>query len=189
MNISLWTRFMNMHRSVQSKVVRKKHPAIHYYEKMLYVEYAAEVRWDHLLHGRASNVVRTGRSVNGNWPKLTPYRSETSWPIKTKPNTIPRLTMEHWMNIGLTHSCVLGKCWKTVTDPLHFLLRVQRKFANIVPPSFLIQSTNYWYKHFLNAELAQPTYWYLVQLLPHLCVNLSRMLVQGPCHATLTFAM
>jgi hypothetical protein len=31
----------------------------------------------HLLHGSASNVVRTGRSVNGNRPKLTPYRSET----------------------------------------------------------------------------------------------------------------
>jgi hypothetical protein len=31
----------------------------------------------HLLHGSASNVVRTGRSVNGNRPKLTPYGSET----------------------------------------------------------------------------------------------------------------
>jgi hypothetical protein len=31
----------------------------------------------HLLHGSASNVVRTVRSVNGNKPKLTPYRSET----------------------------------------------------------------------------------------------------------------
>jgi hypothetical protein len=31
----------------------------------------------HLLHGSASNVVRTGRSVNGNRPKLIPWRSET----------------------------------------------------------------------------------------------------------------
>jgi hypothetical protein len=31
------------------------------------------VSWKyHLLHGSASNVVRTGRSVNGNRPKLTP---------------------------------------------------------------------------------------------------------------------
>jgi hypothetical protein len=37
------------------------------------------VRFDHLLHGSASNVVRTGRSVNGNRPKLTPSRSETPW--------------------------------------------------------------------------------------------------------------
>jgi hypothetical protein len=42
----------------------------------------------HLLDCSASNVVRTGRSVNGNRPKLTPCRSETSWPIKTKLNTI-----------------------------------------------------------------------------------------------------
>jgi hypothetical protein len=42
----------------------------------------------HLLHDSASNVVRTGRSVNGNRPKLTPCRSETPLPIKTKLNTI-----------------------------------------------------------------------------------------------------
>ena len=42
----------------------------------------------HLLHGSASKVVRTGRSVNGNRPKWTPYRSETPSPIKTKLNTI-----------------------------------------------------------------------------------------------------
>jgi hypothetical protein len=33
----------------------------------------------HLLHGTARNVRRTGRSVNGNRPKLTPYRSETQF--------------------------------------------------------------------------------------------------------------
>jgi hypothetical protein len=38
----------------------------------------------HLLRGSASNVVKTGRSVNGNRPKLTPCRSETLKPIKTK---------------------------------------------------------------------------------------------------------
>jgi hypothetical protein len=43
---------------------------------------------DHLLHGSASNVVRTGRSVNGIMPKLTPYRLETPSPIKTKLNAI-----------------------------------------------------------------------------------------------------
>jgi hypothetical protein len=42
----------------------------------------------HLLRGNASNVVRTGRSVNGNRPKLTLCRSETPSPIKTKLNTI-----------------------------------------------------------------------------------------------------
>jgi hypothetical protein len=41
-----------------------------------------------LMHGSASNVVRTGRPVNGNRPKLTPYRSETPSPIKTKLNII-----------------------------------------------------------------------------------------------------
>jgi hypothetical protein len=43
---------------------------------------------NHLLHGSASNVVMMGRSVEGNRPKLTSYRSETPWPIKTKLNKI-----------------------------------------------------------------------------------------------------
>jgi hypothetical protein len=43
---------------------------------------------NHLLHGSASNVVRMGRSVSGNRPNLTLYRSETPRPIKTKLNTI-----------------------------------------------------------------------------------------------------
>jgi hypothetical protein len=59
----------------------------------------------HLLHGSASHVVRMGRSVNGNRPKLTPCRSETPRLIKTKLNTIhyvrgtphrPKLVISRW---------------------------------------------------------------------------------------------
>jgi hypothetical protein len=41
----------------------------------------------HLLHGNACNVLRKGRSVNGKRPTLTPDRSETPRPSKTKFNT------------------------------------------------------------------------------------------------------
>jgi hypothetical protein len=51
----------------------------------------------HLLHGSGSNVVRTGRSVNGNRPKLTPYRTETPCSIKIKLNTI------HYVFAGTPH--------------------------------------------------------------------------------------
>jgi hypothetical protein len=44
--------------------------------------------YHHSLNGSASNVVRTGRSVNGSRPKLTSHRSATSWLIKTKLSTI-----------------------------------------------------------------------------------------------------
>jgi hypothetical protein len=40
-------------------------------------EYHGSIKPYHLLHGSASNVVRTGPFVNGNKPKLTPGRSET----------------------------------------------------------------------------------------------------------------
>jgi hypothetical protein len=42
----------------------------------------------HVLHGIASNVVRTSLKVNGNGLKWTPYRSETPSQMKTKLNKI-----------------------------------------------------------------------------------------------------
>jgi hypothetical protein len=66
---------------------------------------------DHMLHDCAvySNVVSTVRSVNGDRPKWTRYRSETPSPMKTKLNTFDYI----WRNFSRAkthHKPVRGAC-------------------------------------------------------------------------------
>ena len=73
-----------------------------------------------MLHGSASKVVRTGRSVNGNRQKSTPYRSETPSPIKTKLNTIHYVRGNS--SRAKTHHQPIKGVWPTKGQHISFLL-------------------------------------------------------------------